>query len=571
MKRAKLVSVPAIDPISTILSQANSVESTPVAMIVDDDAAERQVCRRLLESQGWLVHDVSEGNAALASFTDIKPDVVLIDISLPDGCGLALTRKLRATPRSEDVPILILTRDDEAPSISAGLEAGADAYVAKPIRETDFKLRLKSLTRLRRAWRSMNEGRAVLGEQTRSLSLLLDFSMALSRKEDLESILQKTIEVSAELTTCQRVSIMIPEPNGKSLIIAASMGIPEHVVKNVRMDVGRSIAGKVFATGQSIVINSQEEAAQVMDPRDLRVFEGLPMYSTAMRSSEKIVGVLNLTSRIGGRPFGVTEQGFIDLLTNYSATAIQNNRSRKSRDEARDSIVVALAKLAEHRDDDTGTHLDRVTQYCLKIANELRQHPLFEHVIDDEFIRNLERSAPLHDIGKVAIPDAILLKPARLSPEEIAVMRTHTRVGADTIHSLLERTPDSTFLKMAEEIAENHHEWFNGKGYPNGRSGRAIPLAARIVAIADVYDALISKRVYKEPLSHRKATEIILSESGTHFDPELVKVFLKVESEFERLAKELADVADPDPLPIEQQRLRHYRAQRLAPPITSQS
>lgn len=545
--------------IASILSHSLSVDASPVALVVDDDASIRAVCRQLLEAQGWLVHEVPDGQSAVACFEDFKPDVVLVDLNMPGLDGLQTTSRLRPTPASEDVPIIMLTGDADAPIVLEGLEAGADGYIEKPIREREFNLRLRSLTRLRRAWRAMHEGRALLGEQTRSLSLLLDFSMALSHKEDLHSILQKTIEVSAEMTTCQRVSIMLPDQNGEYLFIAASMGIPDQIVNNVRMEIGRSIAGRVFATGQPVLINNQEDATSTLDPSDVRLFEGLPMFSTPMRASEKIVGVMNLTARIGNRPFDVSEQGFINLLTNYAATAIQSNRSRKARDEARDSIVVALAKLAEHRDDDTGTHLDRVTRYCLRIAHALKNSPIHAPMIDSEFLHNLERAAPLHDIGKVAIPDAILLKPGKLNMEEIAVMRTHTRVGAETLRSLRERSPDSTFLKMAEEIAENHHEWFNGSGYPSGKRGDEIPLAARIVAVADVYDALTTKRVYKDAMSHRKALEIIVSESGSHFDPDLVKAFLKVEVEFELLAKELADAVDPDPLPIEQQRLRQYR------------
>lgn len=545
------MSIASLDPIATILSKAIDVQASATALVVDDDPAVRKLCRRYLEAQGWRVHEAVNGAEGVSLFCRCNPDVVMIDLDMPEMDGLETTRRLRADPLSEDVPIVMLSHEGNFEVLLKGLEAGADLYIAKPIHEREFTLRIRSLSRLQRARRAMEADRAILGEQTRALSLLLDFSIALAQKEDLESILQRTIEATAELTSCQRISIMLPDPTGSFLVIACSSGICEQVVKNARVPLGKSIAGKAYESGMPIMINSQQQAEAVLEQNDLRLFEGLPLLSTPMRAPERIVGVLNATCRIGARPFDVSELGFLNLLTNFAAAAIENVRTRRSRDEARDSIVIALAKLAEHRDDDTGTHLDRVTQFCVFLARELRRNPVFTEQIDDEFIRNLERATPLHDIGKVAIPDAILLKPGRLNAEEIAVMRTHARIGADTIKSLQARSPDSTFLKMAADIAENHHEWYNGAGYPNGRIGAKIPLAARIVALADVYDALTTKRVYKDAMSHRKALEIILLESGTHFDPDIVRAFLAIETEFERLSVELADAKDNNPLPVE--------------------
>ncbi len=548
------------DPLTALFGDSAPAEPNPVAMIVDADSAVRRLCSHFLHAEGWNVIEAADGETALVLFEEHAPDLVILDLDLPMPDGLETTRRLRASAFGEELPIVLLSSEIEAEDMLTGLEAGADAYLAKPIKKRELLLRLQSLTRLRRAGRRTQEWQARLGEQTRSLSLLLDFSMALSRREDLESIIETTIDMTAQLTACQRISIMLPDPCSQSLAIVGSTGMSSQVVRNVRLGIGESIAGKVFRSGAPILINSHRDLDNLEDKHDVRLFEGLPMLSLPMYSAETIVGVINLTSRLGGRPFEQFELNFLNLLMNFAASSIQSVRNRQARDEARDSIVVALAKLAEHRDDDTGTHLDRVTQYCLCLASDLRSLPEYEDAIGPSFLGNIERAAPLHDIGKVAIPDAILLKPGRLTEEEMAVMRTHTRIGADTIRSLLERTPDSEFLKMAEEIAESHHEWFDGSGYPNGRSGRDIPLAARIVAIADVYDALTTRRIYKDAWPHEKAVEVILSESGTHFDPDVVDAFLRVAGEFESLAKELADPVDPEPLPVEQQHLRRYRS-----------
>jgi len=350
---------------------------------------------------------------------------------------------------------------------------------------------------------------------------------------------------------------MLPDSNAERLTIAASEGIEEHVIRNVSLETGESIAGRVFQTGRAVVIRDQQQVETLFDSSERRVFRGLPMLATPMCASEMTVGVLNLTDRMAERPFDDSELSYVNLLTNYAASAIQNVRTREARDRARDSIVVALAKLAEHRDSDTGKHVDRVTKYCIMLAEELRKNPAYASQINHGFIRNLERAAPLHDIGKVAIPDAILLKPGKLTDAEMTVMKTHPIAGAETIRALLARVPDSGFLKMAEQIAYGHHEWVDGTGYPQGIEGEAIPLAARILALADVYDALTTKRVYKDAFAHRTSVDIILRESGTQFDRDIVKVFLGVEPEFERLAKEMKDEPGSDDRAIAFAAARH--------------
>ncbi|HUE17818.1 MAG TPA: HD domain-containing phosphohydrolase [Planctomycetaceae bacterium] len=200
--------------------------------------------------------------------------------------------------------------------------------------------------------------------------------------------------------------------------------------------------------------------------------------------------------------------------------------------ETRGMTVFAMAKLAESRDSETGAHLERVRRYCRVLAQRLQQNPRFGHVVDDEYVRLIYETSPLHDIGKVAIPDAILLKPGKLTAAEFEIMKTHTLRGAETLDSALQEFPNARFLRMAKEIALSHHEKYDGSGYPSGLVGDKIPLCGRIVALADVYDALTSKRVYKSAFSHATATLTILRESGKHFDPEIVETFVAAGNEF---------------------------------------
>lgn len=209
--------------------------------------------------------------------------------------------------------------------------------------------------------------------------------------------------------------------------------------------------------------------------------------------------------------------------------------------ETRDLMIFGMAKLAESRDPDTGSHLERVRLYCRVLAERMLLTSGGSGQIDAEFVRNMYIVSPLHDIGKVGIPDAILLKAGRLTPEEYAIMKKHTEIGASTLDAALREYPGAKFLAMARDIAWSHHEKWDGSGYPRGLAGTDIPLCGRIVALADVYDALRTERVYKKALSHERTREIIVSGSGTHFDPTVIGAFLAVEDRFVSIAQSLAD------------------------------
>jgi HD-GYP domain-containing protein (c-di-GMP phosphodiesterase class II)/ligand-binding sensor domain-containing protein len=206
--------------------------------------------------------------------------------------------------------------------------------------------------------------------------------------------------------------------------------------------------------------------------------------------------------------------------------------------QTRDVALLTLAKLAELRDGTTGAHIERIAAYCRRLAEAAAAGP--RGPLEPEWIAQLERSAPLHDIGKVAIPDAILRKPGPLDADEWRLMRTHAQVGGDAIRAVLERQGRLGFLHMAVEIAYHHHERWDGSGYPGGLAGEAIPLSARIVAVADAYDAITSERPYKPPWSHEEAVRRILADRGRHFDPALVDAFLAVADELRRMRERLA-------------------------------
>ncbi len=207
-----------------------------------------------------------------------------------------------------------------------------------------------------------------------------------------------------------------------------------------------------------------------------------------------------------------------------------------------DVTILAMASLAETRDNETGNHIRRTQHYVKALAEALRQQPKFATVLDDHTIAMLFKSAPLHDIGKVGIPDRILLKPGRYEPEEFAIMQRHPLLGLQAIEHAEQSLGTSVdFLRVAKEIAYGHHEKWDGSGYPQGLVGEAIPLSARLMAVADVYDALISRRVYKEGMPHQQAASIIAQGRGSHFDPDVVDAFFQIEQTFVAIAQRYLD------------------------------
>jgi putative two-component system response regulator len=197
------------------------------------------------------------------------------------------------------------------------------------------------------------------------------------------------------------------------------------------------------------------------------------------------------------------------------------------------ATILALAELAEFRDDDFGQHLKRIQHFSGLLVTRFVEKGFGQTIIPRNFVRNIFYASTLHDIGKVGIPDSILLKPGKLTPEEFETMKSHTFIGSDLLEKVRKQYPKNSFINVGIEISRSHHEKWDGSGYPDRLSGSNIPVSARILALADVYDAMRSKRPYKEPFSHEVTYNRIIQDSGTHFDPDIVKIFMEIHQDFE--------------------------------------
>lgn len=275
---------------------------------------------------------------------------------------------------------------------------------------------------------------------------------------------------------------------------------------------------------------ADELLARCKTGEEVRNIEGLRW--TRDKEIVPVLLTLSMLKSDGEKPFGI-------------ATIAKDITKLKEAEEeialTQDVTIESMGTLAEYRDPETGGHIKRTRSYIRLLATHLMDHPKYKETLDEATIELLYKSAPLHDIGKVAIPDNILLKAGKLTDEEFAIMKKHTNYGTEVIAAQEEKLGIDSFLHLAGEIAETHQEKWDGTGYPEGLKGEEIPVSGRLMALADVYDALISKRVYKPSFAHKKAVEIISKGKGSHFDPDMVEAFLEMEDEFRKIALEHAD------------------------------
>ena len=334
-----------------------------------------------------------------------------------------------------------------------------------------------------------------------------------------------------------RYTVMVANSGASALRLARQEPVPSLVLLDIRMpemdgyEVCRQLKADPITKDISVIFLSAQSDAE----DDVRGFE-----AGAVDYIAKPISPAILQARVAAH---LTLKATADYLRDKSVF-LENEVARRTQEvnAIQDVMILAMGSLAETRDNETGNHIRRTQLYVRALAEHLREHPRFATFLTAENIDLLFKSAPLHDIGKVGIPDKILLKPGRFEPWEFEIMKTHTTIGRDAIESAEQRLGTSaSFLTIAKEIAYSHQEKFDGSGYPCGLVGDAIPISARLMAVADVYDALISRRVYKDGMSHEKATGILVEGRGNHFDPDVLDAYLALQDDFRAIASRFVD------------------------------
>lgn len=520
-------------------------------LLVDDDQKLVFVLRAHLVAAGYQVQDAADAETALQKVSSFKPDLVVLDVGLPGMDGIEATRRMKSDPQTADLSIIMLTARSDSDHVVMALEAGAQEYVVKPFDVAELLARIRTVYRLQRTRRELDQlnDRLVdeIEQRTSRLRTLYNFTRQLNEAESRAQILQLILDATQQVTGSHRVSILLKDKNNQYLVCECATGIDPGIASRIQVPVTDGIAGKVYTTGKTYVASAYDGSGDAPVRYDSESFVSTPLIATSLMTPDEKLGVLSITDKSGGGAFTPDEVECIRSIADSGAIAIHNNIHRLRLDESVNVLLMTVGRLSEFRDNETSNHLERVREFARILTVELGRSSRYSDQITEGMIEDIYRAAPMHDIGKVGIPDHILCKPDKLTPQEYQIMQEHCRIGREVLESAVDKTGPVPLLNMCVQIASSHHEKFDGSGYPNGLAGEDIPLAARIIALVDAYDAITSRRRYKDPMSHARAVEIIRSDSGPHFDPDLLEPFLRCADQFDRIRKTHADVIDEVP------------------------
>ncbi len=522
-------------------------------LFVDDEVLLLEGVKRQLRRE--LDITVAEGGeAALAILADAGPFAVVVsDYNMPGMDGIAfLNAVYQRYPHT--LLVMLTGRAELDVAVNALHNAHISRFLNKPcpkeiLLETltdgleQYRLRMSEQllqAQLQQANQQLNQLNNHLeirvAQKTRALQLQYRYAANMTQMSNSQAIINALVNAVTELTGLCDVSLWLsPQPGGQFTCHYPcgteqsgfhAQSCPPGMIANILTD--------------KQIWQHSALSEPTLTRFDKSLFLGQPFMAVPLHDKQGVLGLLNLA---GGEVR--LEAGTLEALTgmaDVTATALQNYWHREAFDEAQDAIISALAKLSEYRDPETGAHLLRLKKYSALICGFLSKTDKYLNIITPAFTEDLVRSSPLHDIGKVGIPDAILKKPGRLTPDEFEIMKTHAQIGGDTLRTVYEQYPSQSFIKCGMDVAYGHHEKWDGSGYPCGLQGESIPLVARILALVDVYDALTCRRIYKPPFPREQAKSIIAEGSGIHFDPDIVMAFLNNEAEFHRIAEHYADI-----------------------------
>jgi response regulator RpfG family c-di-GMP phosphodiesterase len=516
-------------------------------LIVEDDEQLQFILITQLRSAGFSCIATEDGADGVRLAIEKLPDLIIMDVGLPGLDGVAATKALKADARTSSIPVIMLTARSGRDDIIRGLEAGAQEYLPKPF-DAELLARVRTVHRLsvarRRLDRLNTQLEVEVNLKTQRLRTLYEFMRDLNHAGTRDEIQDLLVRCVTEATGAERISLFLTNATGEYLLCERAVGIDPTQVQPIPVSDVEGITGQVFRTGQTLAARTYETAVTPERGYVRNSFVSTPLVSTSLETRDGIIGVLNVTEKGDDRPFSEEEIDCIRSVADAAAIALDNVTRRTRLQQSVRVLLQTVGLLAEYRDEETTAHLERVSKLARILADALQRDSDYAGLVTDDFVEMLVQAAPMHDIGKVGISDEILTKPGKLTPEEFQTMKTHTEIGRHVLSRALDPACPVPLLEMCIDIAHCHHERFDGTGYPRRIGGQDIPLAARIIAVVDAYDAITSARRYKEARSHEEAVEIIRAENGRHFDPVIVHAFLRCHSSFNRIRERYADSTD---------------------------
>ncbi|MGM0441153.1 MAG: HD domain-containing phosphohydrolase [Elusimicrobiota bacterium] len=350
--------------------------------------------------------------------------------------------------------------------------------------------------------------------------------MSYTKMDDLEKLCNLIVEYATNILQTETGSLMLVDKTTNKLKIVASRGLSREIVESTEMDIGEGIAGRVAEKGNPIYCSDIEKDVRFMRSSKVH-YVSKSFIAVPLKVKDKVIGVLNVNSKEKNNHFGEKDKRLINILADQAAAAIENINLYRDMKDMYIGTIKTLAEAIDAKDPYTRGHAERVTKYSVAIAKEMD--------LDKKLLRNIEFAALIHDIGKIGIKDNILFKPGKLTDSEYEKIQQHPKIGEQIISPV-------EFLINVAPLVLYHHEYYNGQGYPEGLKGKEIPIGARILTVADSFEAMISDRPYKKGFSIEEAVEELKSCKGEQFDPEVVEAFLKVlERDGENISNEIRE------------------------------
>ena len=498
-------------------------------LVIDDDHKVLEILQESLNRHGYKVNTASTGRQALQSFQTQNPQLIVLDMMLPDISGLEVMEQLRESPVNKDVPVLILSANGDVDVRLAGLEGGAEDYIVKPValkefctkvdnaikravKDSELRKRQETLeTQLSQGMENYTQVAKDLKRQLFSMKTLYSVSQDLNRVLDTDELVSVvSLTLLGELQISSLALFSLERENDDYFTLIGVKGFSGEKFAGIKISRHGDFARLLDETYEprKLARNPDRTWARILPDLRLAVFE----YVTPIKVKEEIKGIVFTGPKINGEEYTHYDKDMVLFISNTAGIGMENARLLKQLQLTYVATLKTLISVIEAKDPYTKGHTERVASYAVAIANRLR--------LPEPDRRRITFGALLHDIGKLGVTESILHKEGTLETGEWELLKSHPEIGARVVDKM-------EFLTGTADIVAHHHESWDGSGYPDGLKGEEIPLGARIVAVADSFDAMTTDRSYRRALSIDEAIERMNSAAGTQFDPKIVKLFVR--------------------------------------------
>ena len=527
-------------------------DNPPKILIVDDDDLIRKILSKYLLNKDFIIATADNGKTALEKLDQDSYDLVLTDLRMPFMGGRELLQAM--SQKYPDVPKIVLTGFGTNEDIILALKTGAYDFLTKPI--SDFTILDRAIERAVEKKR-LNDERKRYIEQLNNINEVISM---LNRGKNTEDIFHTLNQILRKVIPFHRLTLTTISDQNDLLVTKLVFSDKETLKTEGTFPLDKNSINHIITNkavlnignlDEYLIMHPESESTKLLLVEGMKaslvvplivndVVRGFLLFASETIDAFKNHHIKFLESIVGQISFSLQRGELLHEIEQHTKN-LENLVELRSQEvlKTQKTTIFALSKLAETRDPETGGHLERIRNYSVLLAQIMKysgNHP----EITNQYLRDLYDSSILHDIGKVGISDGILLKKGNLDEDEFEIMKLHTDIGFDALIMASQDLGDDSFLKMAMDVTQYHHERWDGKGYPKKLKGEEIPLSARIVAIVDVYDALTSRRPYKDADSHEEALRIMEKESYK-FDPELFKAFTDNEEEFNKIRTQFSN------------------------------